>query len=305
MAMLDVPISPAAIRRAVQGRVLELFGPSEGEQPIASGPFVDAGLFGPQAVSWQVHGDLGAMLAGGIAALLLQMLHPRALAGVWDHSDFRSDRLGRLRRTARFVSGVTYGSRDEATALIEKVRRIHDRVHGAAADGAAYSAHDPELLTWVHVAESTSFLDAYLIYGGKRLSRADEDRYFAETALTAEMLGARDVPKTRASNTAYLEEMRADLRYDHRTREAAQVLLTTDDLKASVQPVTRLIFAAAKDLLPPWAATLHGFRPALVPRPMVRLAMKNLSAGLRWALPQGVETRARRRAAEAGVRDSA
>ncbi len=119
------------------------------------------------------------------------------------------------------------------------------------------------------------------------------------------MLGALDVPKTRAANTAYLEAMRADLRYDHRTREAAKVLLTTEDLKSSVRPVTRLIFAAAEDLLPTWAATLHGFRPALVPRPAVRLAMKNLSAGLRWALPEGVETRARRRAAEAGARDSA
>jgi uncharacterized protein (DUF2236 family) len=252
-----------------------------------------------------VHGDLGVMLAGGVAALLLQMLHPRALAGVWDHSDFHSDRLGRLRRTARFVSAVTYGSREEAMAQIERVKRIHDRVHGSAPGGAPYSAHDPELLTWVHAAESTSFLDAYLIYGAKRLNLADQDRYFAETAQTAEALGATGVPKTRAANTTYLDAMRPELRYDHRTREAAKVLLATDDLKASVQPVTRLIFAAARDLLPSWAATLHGFRPALVPRPAVRLAMKNLSAGLRWALPQGVETRARRRAAEAGVRDSA
>ena len=304
MTVLDA-YTPSAVRRAVQDRVLELFGPTNGEAPIASGPFVDVGLFGPQAVCWRVHGDLGAMLAGGIAALLLQMLHPRALAGVWDHSDFRSDRLGRLRRTARFVSAVTYGSREEAKGYIERVRRIHDRVHGTAADGATYSAHDPDLLTWVQVAESTSFLDGYLIYGAKRLSLPDQDRYFAETALTAELLGARDVPKTRAANTAYLETMRRELRYDHRTREAAKVLLTTDDLKPSVASVTRLIYAAAKDLLPPWAATLHGFRPALVPRPAVRLAMKNLSGGLRWALPQGVESRARRRAAEAGVDDSA
>ncbi|HEY3812256.1 MAG TPA: oxygenase MpaB family protein [Caulobacteraceae bacterium] len=298
-------LSPAAVRRAVQERVLELFGPGDGEQPIASGAFVDAGLFGPDAVCWRVHGDLGGMLAGGIAALLLQMLHPRALAGVWDHSDFRSDRLGRLRRTARFVSAITYGSRDEAMAQIERVRRIHDRVHGTTPGGAAYSAHDPELLTWVHVAESVSFLDAYLIYGPKRLSLTEQDRYFAETAVTAEALGARDVPKSRAANAAYLEAMRSELRYDQRTREAAKVLLTTDDLKPSVASVTRLIYAAAKDLLPPWAATLHGFRPALIPRPAARLAMKNLSAGLRWALPGGVETRARRRAAEAGLRDSA
>ena len=292
------------LKQTVQDRVLEVFGPGEGQQPIASGPFVDTGLFGPQAVCWRVHGDLGVMLAGGVAALLLQMLHPRALAGVWDHSDFRSDRLGRLRRTARFVSAVTYGSREEATAQIEKVKRIHDRVHGEAPGGGAYSAHDPDLLTWVHAVESGSFLDAYQLYGPRRLRRAETDRYFAETALTAEMLGATAIPKTHAANAAYLEAMRPQLRYDAHTREAAKVLLATDDLKASVQTVTRLIFAAAKDLLPAWAATMHGFRPALVPRPATRLAMKNLSAGLRWALPNGVEARARRRAAEAGVSDS-
>ncbi|HWE44836.1 MAG TPA: oxygenase MpaB family protein [Caulobacteraceae bacterium] len=291
------------LKRAVQDRVLELFGPGDGERPIASGPFVDAGLFGPDAVCWRVHGDLGVMLAGGIAALLLQMLHPRALAGVWDHSDFRTDRLGRLRRTARYVSALTYGSRAEATAQIERVKRIHDRVHGQTADGDPYSANDPDLLTWVHVAESISFLDAYLIYGAKRLSRTDQDRYFAETALGAEMLGARGVPKSGAATRDWLEARRPELRYDHRTREAAKVLLTTDDLKPAVASATRLIFAAAKDLLPPWAATMHGFRPALIPRPAVRLTMQNLSAGLRWALPNGVETRARRRAAEASLGD--
>src|SRR3546814_1166840 len=84
---------------------------------------------------------------------LLQMLHPGVLAGVWDHSNFRSDMLGRLRRTAQFISGTTYGSREQALALISRVKAIHDHVHGQLPDGTPYSAHDPDLLTWVHVTE--------------------------------------------------------------------------------------------------------------------------------------------------------
>ncbi|WP_176115989.1 oxygenase MpaB family protein, partial [Burkholderia cepacia] len=97
-----------------------------------SSPPGDPGLFGPEAVCWRVHGDFTSMMAGGIAALLLQALHPLALAGVWDHSSFRTDILGRLRRTATFVAGTTFGSQADALGLIARVRSIHDGVTGTA-----------------------------------------------------------------------------------------------------------------------------------------------------------------------------
>ncbi|MGA3249986.1 MAG: oxygenase MpaB family protein, partial [Paraburkholderia sp.] len=123
-----------------------------------SSPPGDPGLFGPEAVCWKVHADFTSMMTGGISALLLQALHPLALAGVWDHSSFRTDILGRLRRTATFIAGTTYGNRRDALALIERVKQIHLGVAGTAPGGRPYQASDPALLTWVHVAEVSSFL---------------------------------------------------------------------------------------------------------------------------------------------------
>jgi uncharacterized protein (DUF2236 family) len=288
------------LRAVIAGQVLRLVGRRDGDVPFLEST-ADAGFFGPDSASWRVHGDFTAMLIGGTAALLLQMLHPRALAGVWDHSNFREDMQGRLRRTARFIAGVTYGSTDEATALIAHVQKIHDAVHGTLPDGTPYSANDPELLTWIHVAEVSQFLAAYLRYRDARLSAADQDRYYAETALVAEKLGATRVPKTCAEAAAYLRQVRPELRYDHRTREVARALLD-QPASPAIAPFMRLNFQAAQDLLPPWAAQMHGFRATPVSRPAVRAAGRSLGVVLRWALNNGVEVRARKRAAELGLR---
>ncbi len=178
----------------------------------------DPGLFGPDAVCWRVHADFPAMLAGGVSALLLQTLHPLALAGVWDHSTFRTDMQGRLGRTAQFIAGTTYGSRADAMALIERVRRIHSHISGSAPDGRPYAADDPALLTWVHVAEVSSFLAGYLRYVGP-LSEAEQDCYYNEVAQVADMLGATGVPRSCAAVAAYLEAMRPQLEASARTRE--------------------------------------------------------------------------------------
>lgn len=137
------------------------------------------------------------MMVGGISSLLLQMLHPAVLAGVWDHSNFREDLHGRLRRTARFIALTTYGGPDEARAVIARVRGIHARLRGTLPDGTAYWANDPALLAWVHVTEATSFLNAWRRYVEPRMSGADQDRYFAEMAQVAEGLGAAPVPRDR------------------------------------------------------------------------------------------------------------
>jgi len=136
-------------------------------------PKGDPGLFGPDSACWQVHRDFTSMLSGGFSALLLQMLHPLALAGVWDHSNFRDDMLGRLKRTAQFVAATTFGNTNDAHALIAKVRFIHEQVEGVTPDGQHYSAMDPELLTWVHVAEASSFLKARQHFFTPVLSSSD------------------------------------------------------------------------------------------------------------------------------------
>jgi uncharacterized protein (DUF2236 family) len=291
------------IRDAISGQVLRLVGRRSGDTPFLEST-ADAGFFGPESAAWRVHGDFTSMLIGGVTALLLQMLHPRALAGVWDHSDFRRDMAGRLRRTARFIAGTTYGSTDEATALIAHVQAIHDRVHGTLPDGTPYSANDPDLLTWIHVAEVSSFLAAYLRYRDPDFPRAEQDRYFAETAIIAEKLGATDVPKSRAAAEAYLQRVRPELRYDQRTRQVARALLGQPAASRPIAPFMKVVFQAAEDLLPPWAAEMHGFRQAPLSRPAVRAAARSMGAVLRWALHSGVEARARRRAAELGLKSA-
>src|SRR3978361_1843252 len=180
------------IKRAIATQVVALFNDrARGERPVRRRP---DGLFGPGAGGWRIHGDVTSMMVGGIAGLLLQMLHPAVLAGVWDHSNFRQDMHGRLRRTARFIATTTYGARADAEATIARVRGIHDRVRGTLPDGRAYAANDPALLAWVHVTEATSFLGAWIRYGEPGMSAADQDRYFAEFAVIARALGADPVP---------------------------------------------------------------------------------------------------------------
>ena len=122
------------LRNRIESQLMSLTGLSLGNLDLES-PKGDPGLFGPDSVSWKVHGDFSSMLIGGISALMLQALHPLALAGVWDHSNFRQDMLGRLRRTSQFISGTTFGSRRDASWLIEKVRTIHRKWSGMRLTG--------------------------------------------------------------------------------------------------------------------------------------------------------------------------
>jgi uncharacterized protein (DUF2236 family) len=285
-----------SLRQSIQDQVRRVFAGEPGAPPESLDG--DAGLFGPDSASWLVHGDLTSMMVGGVASLLLQMLHPRALAGVWDHSNFRQDRLGRLRRTARFIARTTYGTTDEAQHAIAQVRDIHARVKGLDAEGRPYSADDPDLLTWIHVAEVTSFLRAYLRYKDPTFSAADQDRYFAETALVAERLGAMDVPKSCDAAEGYLQKVRPLLRYDLRTAEVASALMAEPQggpTKAVL--ASRLLFRAAWALLPDWAARMHGVRVPLAERGAISVSVHGMAGVLRWAMQDSAEIRARRRVA--------
>lgn len=293
---MSAKLSPNAVRDAIVLQVRQLVG-GTGDDTVERNR-QDVGLFGPDSACWKVHGDLASMMVGGITALLLQMLHPGALAGVWDHSNFRGDMSGRLKRTARFIAGTTYGDQAEAQAHIDQVRTIHARVRGTLPDGTPYSADDPDLLTWVHVAEVSAFLAAYLRYVDPDFPPAEQDRYYRETAEVARRLGATDVPQSRAEVAAYFKAVRPKLRYDHRTREVAAALLSQSPPSPAAQPAMHLAFDAAKDLLPDWALRMHGFRLAAPRRAAARVGLGVLGRALRWALVNSAEARARRRAAE-------
>ena len=269
------------LKHTISAQVVALFNDrSRGERPVV--PRLD-GLFGPHAVAWRVHGDVTSMMVGGVAGLLLQMLHPAVLAGVWDHSNFRADMHGRLRRTARFIALTTYGGREEAEAAIARVRRIHDRVGGALPDGTPYAANDPSLLAWVHVTEATCFLDAWIRYAEPGMPAAHQDRYFAEMARVGEALGADPVPRGRSEARGLVEATRPLLRSDARTREVARLILTRPAPHLAAEPLQALAMRTAVDLLPAWSRRMHGLRSPAIGRPLVRAGTLGIARTLRWA----------------------
>ncbi|QDZ08136.1 DUF2236 domain-containing protein [Sphingomonas panacisoli] len=243
-----------------------------------------SGLFSPDSVAWRVHIDVTGMMVGGIAALMLQMLHPKVLAGVWDHSGFRDDMNARLRGTARFIAQTTFETRASAAAQIARVRHIHDKVAGTLPDGTPYSANDPHLLAWVHVAEATSFLDGWIRYGEPGMSIADQDRYFAEMAVMAEMLGADPVPRSRAEAEAIIAAFLPELKADERSREVLHLLLHQPPPSLMLLPFQTLTMNAAIELLPDWARHMHGLGTPTLTKPAIRLGTRGIAETVRWAL---------------------
>ncbi|WP_231683856.1 oxygenase MpaB family protein [Blastomonas sp. AAP25] len=251
----------------------------------------DEGLFGVDSVCWQVHGDVTAMMIGGIASLLLQMLEPRVLAGVWDHSVFRQDIRGRLRRTAAFLARTTYGDKAQALGEIARIRRIHDHVRGTLPDGTPYEANDPQSLAWVHVTESLCFVESFIRYSRPHMSMRDRDRYFDEMAEVGTLLGADPVPRTYRAAQRFIRDARPTLRFDQRTREIADLLLNQPPASPRLAPFHHMTMQAGVDLLPGWARSMHGLSISLPARLAVRGGTTGMAAITRWALSQGSTTR--------------
>src|SRR6202047_4430596 len=231
----------------------------------------------------QVHSD-SAMFVGAIRALLLQSLHPLAMAAVAEHSDYRGDPWGRLQRTSHFVGVTTFGRTVEAQQAIARVRAVHQRVTGTAPDGRPYAASDPHLLTWVHIAEADSFLRAHACFGTRPLDQAGRDGYVADMARIGTELGVPDPPRTEAELTARITQYRAELAGTAQAREAARFLLLRPPLPLLARAPYGVLAAAAVSLLPGWAR-----RPLRLPRlpvteaAIVRPAGHAMVRAIRWA----------------------
>lgn len=240
--------------------------------------------FGPERPVRRVHGD-ASMFIGGLSALLLQSLHPLAMAAVAAHSGFRGDPWGRLQRTSAFLAVTTYGPADRAREACEQVRAVHERVRGTAPDGRTYAASDPRLLCWVHIAEVDSFLRAHQRYGARPLDEAGCDGYVADTARIARELGVPDPPTDRAGLAERLASYREELRATPEARRTARYLL----LNPPVPLVARLPYGAvaanAVSLLPPWAARALWLPRLPVAEDLcVRPLGTAVTAGIRWAM---------------------
>lgn len=232
----------------------------------------------------RVHAD-ASMFVGGLRALLLQSLHPLAMAGVAGHSDYRGDPWGRLQRTSTFLAVTTFGTADDAQRAVDRVRGIHRRVHGTAPDGRPYRADDPHLLEWVHIAEVDSFLVAHQRFGAAPLDRDGRDAYVADTARVAMALGVADPPRTEAELAERITAYRPELHSTEAAREAARFLLVTPPLPLLARGPYGLLGATAISLLPAWAR-LPLRLPYLPPleNTGIRVAGRVLVSGIRWAL---------------------
>lgn len=232
----------------------------------------------------RVHAD-ASMFVGGLRALLLQSLHPLAMAGVAGHSDYRGDPWGRLQRTSTFLAVTTFGTADDAQRAVDRVRGIHRRVHGTAPDGRPYRADDPHLLEWVHIAEVDSFLVAHQRFGAAPLDKDGRDAYVADTARVAMALGVADPPRTEAALAERIAAYRPELQSTEAAREAARFLLITPPLPLLARGPYGVLGATAISLLPVWAR-LPLRLPYLPPLEAtgIRVAGRVLVGGIRWAL---------------------
>ena len=260
------------VRRELQRR-MRLMLTGSATPPVHDPKRVDPGLFGPASSAWRVHADT-SMFVGGLRALLLQTLHPLAMAGVADHSDYRHDPLGRLQRTAGYVGITTYGTTAEAKAMIARVRKIHTRVTGIAPDGRPYDARDPRLLGWVHVTEVDSFL--------------------AAMAVVAKRIGVKSPPRTRAEMHETVQSYRPGLSVGGQARDAVKFLLLPP-LPLATRPAYGVISTAAVSLLPGWARRMLWLPVApgadtLVVRPATTALLRVLGWALAPEPPQVAET---------------
>ncbi|AGF71319.1 oxygenase MpaB family protein [Corynebacterium halotolerans] len=275
----------------------------------------DPGYFGPDSAVWAVHGGMSTIPAG-IRALLIQALHPGALAGVAEHSDYRADPFARLAGTIRWIFTVTYGSRGQARQACEYVRRVHVPVQGTytAADGTTrrYAANDPVLAEWVHLAFTDAFLTAYENFvgpvpapPGTPRGCSGADAYVAEWAVAGELMGVVDPPRSRAALKRRMAEFDDDpdrqLTGGPRVEEVIS-FLREPPLEPNLKPGYRALFVAVVDSLPPRYRELTGLRGSGVPR-VTRLGGKATLALIGRVLGRRgpAELAARRRLTRLGV----
>ncbi|OLZ65870.1 hypothetical protein AVW11_16270 [Streptomyces amritsarensis] len=278
-------------------------GPGPGAGP-RTGSGADPGLYGPASVTWHCHGD-PMMWIAGVRALYLQALHPRAVRGVMENSDFRRDAWGRLLRTADFVGTLTYGTTEAAERAGGRVRAIHRRLSATdPATGRTFPVDDPELLLWIHCAQIDSFLHV-LRRSGIALTAAQADRYVDENRVNARLVGLdpAGVPADTAQLAAYFDKVRPEL------AAGPDALAVDDFLRGPPVPpllvpgrnlLWRPLAGLAYGSLPGWAHQLYG-RPAPAPRSVTRRlrltgrVLRSIPAGLRWKLPPGHILKAMRR----------
>jgi uncharacterized protein (DUF2236 family) len=279
----------SGFRRMVSG---DPSGAPEWVRDMATG--TDEGYFGPESAAWAVHGSLPT-LVGGVRALLMQALHPGALAGVHQHSRYQEDALGRLAGTTQWLTVVTFGDKAAADRECARVRGMHRRVVGTYATESgqrAYSASDPDLLRWVHIAFTDSFLATHRVWGG--VIPGGEDAYVREWATAGELVGVENPPRSVAELRKQIADYGPQLRGDDAARETARFIRNVP-VPLAGRPAYAVLFAGAVSTLPQDHRRMLGVPdlPMAVTRPAVSGILATLAKILGPASPsmQAAHTR--------------
>jgi uncharacterized protein (DUF2236 family) len=282
------------INELIRQTIREMVGSSG--PPIAFlTPQGDRGLFGPESIAWKIHADFISMMIGGISSLIMQALHPQALAGVWDHSSFRQDLKGRLGRTAFFIAATTYGPTEMANQVIDKVNRIHTKITGLDEFGKPYSATDPHLLAWVHLTETRSFMSAFENHRSEKISLDQKNQYFLEMKSLGERIGAIHLPNTYAATEKAIIEFVPELYFGDRAKSIIQLLENFPSNLAS-KPFVKLISRAGFLNLPDWVYPVIGKpTPSFLERLAIQKSIDLVAIPVREALKDGVAAYSMRR----------
>ena len=279
----------SALRTKIRREVEEGAGRHD-EPEIYGGPVGDPGLCGgPGSISWEINGDLASVFSAGLAAIVMEVLHPSVMAGVSQQSTYRTEPLKRAQNTLGYVLRTTFGSTEGATRTIEQVKRIHGFIEGTRPDGVPYRALDPELIAWVHTCIPWAVMEAFHRYR-RPLTLEERDRYLREQAVVGRMGGADEVPESMAELDAYVERMRPLMSMNEQTREFVDFLAgdVEGELRASPrqQLERRLSLSASMLLMPAWARHLTGtYQPRFVQRLYLEPNARLQGALLRWAMP--------------------
>jgi uncharacterized protein (DUF2236 family) len=270
---------PGGLQRRIDAAAGALLVQPNNQQIDFSRPLREEALVSPASLSWRIFKNPIALLIGGIAAVILELAEPAVRTGVWEHSSFRNDPIGRLRRTGMAAMVTVYGARSIAEPMIARIARRHDVVEGATPAGLRYSANDPRLLTWVHSTATFAFAKAYSTYV-ESLSEAETDSFYREGMAAARLYGSVGAPMDIGELLALFDSMRGRLESSPIVFEFLQIMRETSALPRPLHWIQPILVRAAVELVPDWIrhclglTDFYGLRPT--EKWMIRL-LGNLS----------------------------
>lgn len=248
-------------------------------------PLGEAALADPDSVSWRIFKNPVALFVGGLAAVILELAEPRIRTGVWEHTTFRSDPVGRLRRTGLAAMVTVYGARSVSEKMIAGVTRMHERVSGVTPSGVSYRASDPELMNWVQATAAFGFLEAYNAYVAP-LANAERDRYFREGQPAARLYGATGAPQSCADWQALYGRMKPMFERSEIIFDFLAIMRAAPALPGPVRLAQGSLIRAAVDLVPADAREILGLEASFGLRPFEKLLVRRMGKRAdRWPLP--------------------